>query len=305
MGVNKYNIKKWWNMIRGKSIYHVNQGVGKVYSFDEIKGYYNDLTEKVLKNEEKYDSTEVFKTRVVQGEVVHTISIFQYGLAAYDLILLGHDIELMKKKFISFLNWAFDNQNTDGSWDAFSFKSKEHPFSSMAQGEGASLLIRGYVFTGDKKYLDAAKKALDFMLLPISEGGTSVIEGDKIILYEFTNYPFVFNGWIFSIFGLIDYVTITKDEYYRTILNKTINTFKNNIQKMDNGYWSKYSDDKKIASPFYHSLHISLLEILYQYTGDKIFKEYKDLFSKYASKKANRNKAFIKKAFQKIKSKDD
>lgn len=36
-------------MVKGKSIYHVNQGVGKIYSKTELKGYYNDLTEKVTK----------------------------------------------------------------------------------------------------------------------------------------------------------------------------------------------------------------------------------------------------------------
>lgn len=34
-------------MLLGKSVEHVHQGEGKVYSKDEIKGYYNDLTKKV------------------------------------------------------------------------------------------------------------------------------------------------------------------------------------------------------------------------------------------------------------------
>ena len=36
-------------MITGQSLEHVKQGL-KIYSISEIKGYYNDLTEKVTKD---------------------------------------------------------------------------------------------------------------------------------------------------------------------------------------------------------------------------------------------------------------
>ena len=49
MGISIYKIKKWYKMMTGKSISHVNQGVGTCYSKTEIAGYYNDLTEKVTK----------------------------------------------------------------------------------------------------------------------------------------------------------------------------------------------------------------------------------------------------------------
>lgn len=37
MGISLYKIKKWTKMLIGKSISHVDQGVGKIYSVDEIK----------------------------------------------------------------------------------------------------------------------------------------------------------------------------------------------------------------------------------------------------------------------------
>ena len=40
-------LKRWCNMIFGKSSFHVEQGVGKYYSKNEIRGYYNDMTNKV------------------------------------------------------------------------------------------------------------------------------------------------------------------------------------------------------------------------------------------------------------------
>ena len=136
-------------MIRGKSILHVNQEEGKYYSFDEIKGYFNDLTEKVTKDKENYNSLEVIK---YPGEIHYfPIAVFQYGLACYDLYLSNcDDKELMLSKFMVHLNWAFDNQNKNGSWDTFVDHYPKTPYSSMAQGEGASLLIRGFIYTKEK-----------------------------------------------------------------------------------------------------------------------------------------------------------
>lgn len=286
-------------MIRGKSILHVNQEEGKYYSFNEIKGYFNDLTEKVTKDKKNYNSLEVIK---YPGEIHYfPIAVFQYGLACYDLFLSdGIDKDLMLSKFLVHLDWAYENQNDNGSWDTFIDHYPKTPYSSMAQGEGASLLIRGYIYTGDRKYLKAAKKAIDFMLLPICEGGTAVETDKELILYEFTCFPYVYNGWIFSIFGLMDYVIATNDVSINEKLNKTLTTLARRIKEMDNGFWSMYRNDKTIASPFYHHLHIAQLSILADYTGEVLFQKYHDIFKEYENNRKNRRKAFWKKAFQKV-----
>lgn len=301
MALTFRNIKKWWKMIRHKSILHVNQGPGKCYSFERVEGYFNDLTEKVTKDTKTYNSVCPMTTIDDRGkELCYPVVVFQYGLGAYDLFLLKVDEDLMKQKFLCQLEWALANQNNDGSWDNFGPLLPDFPFSSMAQGEGASLLIRGYKMTGKKEYLDAAKKALDFMIVDLKNGGTARYIGDDIYFYEFTCYPFVFNGWIFLIFGLIDYYIETKDAKYKIILDKTISTLKNNLCKMDNGYWSMYRDDKTIASPFYHDLHIAQLKVLYSFTKDSAFQNSYLKFETYKSKRWNRTKAFWVKAFQKI-----
>lgn len=302
MGLSIKNIKKWWKMINGKSIGHVQQNIGKIYSFKEIKGYYNDLTNKVLKDNENYNKLEVIKYK--ENKEYFPIAVFQYGLACYDLFLLkGDDYQLMEQKFLIHLDWCYKQQLDDGSWKNFIEDYPNTPFSSMAQGEGASLLIRGYIHTKDKKYLLAAKKAIDFMLQPINEdknGGTAVEDENNLYLYEFTCFPYVYNGWLFSIFGLIDYVILTNDKTIKEKLNKTINTFLKILPNMDNGYWSMYRNDKTIASPFYHRLHIAQLKIMYEYTNNELFLKYAQLFEKYESKKINKIRAFIKKAFQKV-----
>lgn len=273
MKLSKYNIKRWFNMFTGRSIQHVNQNFGQVYSTYEIKGYYNDLTLKVLNDLNKYELVIPLIDTEFRRNIEFPIAIFQYGLGSYDLFLIkGNKIFLEKFKLIS--DWAVKNQNTNGSWDNFSFIYPDNPYSAMAQGEGVSLLIRAYIQFNNIVYLDAAKKAIDFMLLPLEKGGTALYKNEEIIFYEYTHKPPVLNGWIFSLFGLHDYAILTKDQKYQDILNISVKSIKNNLCSFDYGFWSKYNSDKLIASPFYHQLHIAQLKVLYHIYGDNEFKTY-------------------------------
>lgn len=301
MALTIYNLKKWWKMMTGKSIYHVNQGKGLIYSFDSIRGYYNNMTEKISLDKKRYDFVGPITVKDENGiDYYFPIAIFQYGLGAYDLFLLGKDKELMLAKFKAQVQWAVDNQSSDGSWAAFEHAYPETPYSAMAQGEGCSLLLRAFVETGDRKYKDAAKKALDFMLLSINDGGTSEYIDGGIILYEFTCFPYVYNGWMFAIFGLIDYVVLTKDKYYKSILNKTLKALESRIKEIDIGYWSRYRNDKMIASPFYHNLHIAQLMVLYEFSSIEEFNIVAQSLIKYQKNPFKKIRAFVKKSFQKV-----
>lgn len=297
MSVSIYKIKKWYKMLTGQSISHVNQGVGTCWSKAEVAGYYNDLTEKVTK-----DNPDILvpKYHVDTGEEIYfSIGIFQYGLASYDLFLKTGE-EIYKKKLIACAEWAVENQQNDGSWVTFAYDNPEHPYSSMAQGEGISMLIRAHIATHDDKYLDAVHKAKDFMLKPISDGGTVNYCGDDVYLHECTHEPLILNGWIFSLWGLYDYVKYINDDNVKNILNKTLNSLKKKLPDFDIKYWSKYEDDKPICSPFYHKLHIAQLRVMYELFGDDIYKQYADKWEKYQNSFLKPKIAFVRKAVQKI-----
>ena len=90
MGVSLFKLKKWTNMLRGNSVYHVDQDEGKHYSKTEVKGFYNNFTDKVLLFGK--DDDEVPTTVVDTGETIYfSIAIFQYGLASYDLYLASEE----------------------------------------------------------------------------------------------------------------------------------------------------------------------------------------------------------------------
>lgn len=297
MSVSVYKIKKWFKMLSGKSISHVNQGVGTCYSKTEVKGYYNDLTEKVTK-----DNPDILvpKYPVDTGEEIYfSIGIFQYGLAAYDLYLkTGEDT--YKKKLLACADWAVENQEKNGGYITFAYKNTEHPYSSMAQGEALSLLCRAYFLTKDEKYIKVAKKAKDFMLKEIKDGGTTLINGDEIYFYEATFMPLVLNGWIFSLWGIMDYCRTVSDSGAEEVFLKSLNTLKKKLPDFDIGYWSKYDDGKRISSPFYHKLHIAQLKVMYDLFGDEIYKKYADKWEEYQNSFFKPKKAFVKKAVQKI-----
>jgi hypothetical protein len=286
-------------MVTGRSILHVNQGPGKHYSTLEIKGYYNDLTEKISKDKER-DEKYIPKQKTGKNiEFEFSIEIFQYGLAAYDLFLETGEKKYLNK-FLIMVEWAHDKQKNNGAWDTFVERHPKHPYSAMAQGEGISLLVRAYVHTKEDKYQSAAKKAYDFMLIPIEEGGTTLYDNDLVFLKEYTHLPTVLNGWIFALFGIYDYYLITNDEEVHKFFELNARSIAYCLPQYDNGYWSKYDIDHKIASPFYHNLHISQLRVLNELTNNETFSEYADKWEKYASKRRNRRKAFWQKARQKL-----
>lgn len=297
MSISLYKLKKWYKMLMGRSIYHVDQGVGMFYSKDEIAGYYNDLTEKVIKDD---PDILVPKYYVDTGdEIYFSIAIFQYGLASYDLYLKTGE-ELYKRKLLACAQWAIKNQQEDGSWITFMYENPTHPYSSMAQGEACSLLLRAMKLEGDIAYCNAARKAIDFMLLPMNEGGTAVYDGEDVYLYEYTEEPLVLNGWIFSYWGLRDFCIVSQDEEIKKVTEATLKTIIKTLPQYDLKYWSRYDITKRIASPFYHSLHIAQLKTMYDLTGEEQFKYYADKWESYYTDPFCKGKAFIKKAIQKI-----
>lgn len=298
MGLSIHKLQKWINMLRGESVYHVNQGIGRCYSKEKVTGYYNDLTEKVSRFGEEDDS--IPQTVVDSGETVYfSIAIFQYGLAAYDLYLLNGD-QLSLRRMLNCAKWAVSNQQEDGSWITFAFENAEHPYSSMAQAEAISLLVRAHIETQDDKFLECAEKAVTFMFRPIEDGGTTKYTAHDIYLYEYTHEPLILNGWIFSIWGLYDYYKYVNDMHVKNVLDTTLSSLKKKLPEYDIKYWSKYDEGTTICSPFYHKLHVSQLMVMYDLFGDEIYKEYAEKWDAYQKAFWKPKRAFMKKAMQKI-----
>ena len=297
-------LKRWFNMLTGKSVFHVKQGVGKYYSKKEVCGYYNDLTGKVSEKT-KLDKNGIPITTTVAGVTAQfPIAVFQYGLGLYDSYLEKNSSNYLKS-FLKIADWAVENIDKSGMWDCMGtlHNSAHLTQSSMCQSEGASLLIRAYLITKNELYLDYAKSAINFMIKDVNKGGTCVYDDDKVIFQEYVSKEnlSVLNGWIFSIFGLYDIFLITKDKKYYKILQKTLETLSSSLNKYDRSFWTNYDQYGTIASPAYHDLHIMQLKVLYDLFEIKEFKEYYEKWELYQSNRIYKLLSMFIKFFQKIK----
>lgn len=300
MAINLYNIKKWYKMLTGKSVLHVNQDFGKQFRVGILRGYFNNLTEKVIKEPDLLTNSDMPVVIAENGEkIFFPVAIFQYGLGAYDLYLETGD-RIYLNKFEQCAQWAVQNQEDSGAWNNFFFIYPEHPYGAMCQGEGASLLVRAYKEFDEKRYYDAAVKALDFLITPVELGGPSLIKEDQVVLLEYTHRPAVLNGWIFALFGIYDFLLVEDNIKYQEIFQKTVRTLAENMTSFDGGYWSIYDLDGKIASGFYHNLHIAQMHALFLITENDIFSHYEMKWKKQQESFWKSRRAFIVKAFQKI-----
>ena len=295
MAISLYRIKKWAKMLTGKSNLHVCQDEGKCYSVDSIKGYYNNLTEKVTLYGVEHGTIPLYPNE--KGEMIEfAIGIFQYGLASYDLFLMEQNKTYLEDA-IYCGEWALKNQHNDGSWDCFG----KGVYSSMAQGEAISLLARLYISTQDEKYLQPIMNAKKFLIKPIEEGGVAKKSGDSLILLEYVDKPLVLNGWIFSLWGLLDYCKLfPEDKESKQQYDASFDAMIRKLSEFDNGYWSLYNNEGMMASPFYHHLHINQLRAMFALTSRNEFKEYSEKWEKYSNSWWNRKKAFAVKAIQKL-----
>lgn len=299
MAFNIHLVKKWTKMLLGKSIYHVEQGVGRYYSKVQVLGFYNDLREKVYK---RTDKAVIPVMHTDDGDQLYfPIEIAQYGLGAFDIYLETKD-EYYLNIAESCAKWLFDNQNDIGGWKTFGHIYAKHPYSSMAQSEGACLFMRLYSVNKEDEYLLRSKKAIDFMLVPLDEGGCTYYDGDDVYLCEYTDpsRDVVLNGWIFSIWCLYDYLKIKKDTHIEQIYNKTLRTLCNSLHRFDIKFWSLYDLSGRITSPFYHKLHLAQLEVMYDITGEDAFNEWYKKWQNYQRSTWKSMKAFIIKATQKL-----
>ncbi len=303
-------------MLLHKSVLHVNQTEGLYYSADEVKGYYNNLMDKVVYTK-TLDEQGIPYNIASYGEkkkkIYFAITIFQYGLGAWDLYLKTSDPVYLEKA-AAMADWALDNQEPSGAWNTFGCFQYANPYSSMSQGEGVSLLTRVYKETGEQKYLEAAERAAAFMLKPLKEGGTSVYSTEKadekntdgisdseeLILMEYPASSCVLNGWIFSAFGLYDLWLTTGKETYAADWKAAVRGIRNSLSRFDTGHWSYYDLGGKFNSPFYHRLHIELLKAVDQLEPDPEIEKWIRKWTRCRDHWFWKRFAFAVKAFQKL-----
>lgn len=300
-------LRRWVKILTGGTEVAVEQGPGRCCHAGKLAGYWNDLTGKVSPNT-LLDDVGVPLSVIAGGKRAYfPIAVFQYALGRYDLSLLEPeraDEHLAALRACA--DWALASQRADGSWDAFGpIGSSRYTVSSMAQGEGCSMLLRAHRTLLNDRYLKAALEAARFMLVDFADGGTAIREGDGFFLEEYPQSPrrSVMNGWVFSLFGLYD-ASLVDDSFCESFA-RSAGTLARHLDDYDSGYWSLYDLERRIASPAYHTLHIAQLRAMAELTGDDRFSGKAERFEGYAARRANRVRAIAGKVVQKLTEKSD
>ncbi len=228
---------------------------------------------------------------------------------------LDNKTDKNKKAFLHLADWFVEN-HINGSLKYgidFSFQNitiNSGWSSGMAQGRALSVLARAYYLTNNKKYLQAGKKILDFML---SSADEDLSKGTSKKLYDFTNKfeelkqfndyrlfeeyvtnpsSYVLNGDLFALLGLYDWSRLSKNDYGSNQAKKGFYDGVKSIEVLLPYYdyygWSSYdllqytnNYIPHLGSKYAHRCHLQLLYILYTKTHSEKIKEYVDRFESY------------------------
>jgi hypothetical protein len=262
-----WRLRKWVRYATSNSQHHVPQGPGRVYRPGHLDGYFNDLTGKA-QWQGLSDAQGVPIVQTDRGnKFSFPITVFQKGLAHWDLWLLSNREDMRERdKFLTIAEWGVRNMDANGGWRCWDKlgRGTSTPYSSMAQGEGISVLVRAHQETGEVRYRSAAFRARDAMVGEGASLGVACREAGGLILEEYpgSKMPAVLNGWIFSLMGLQDFQLAFPGERDAQSLEETLMTLANRLPDFDTGYWSQYDLGGRLASPFYHKLHIAQLQSL-------------------------------------------
>lgn len=289
-------LNKILRLIKQDDYWHGVQAVGSYYSLEEIRGYYNDLRKKVVKNDSLAVDQFIPKVDVSGREFLHPVTVVQVGLGCIDLFLeTNNNVYLSKAK--ACLDWMTENAVTDASgafWQVpYSFKlfHMDTGFKSgLIQGQALSFIVRCIEFVDLEARDDVealARDAYKNLVCEISKGGCR-----RDGTYELEEYPsdernMVLNGYISAVWGVYDYGlylgTPESKQTSATYLEHLITV----LPQFDVGFWSRYCLKtfslyySNLASPYYHREHIAQLEVVLEMTQSEVVRKCIESFKRY------------------------
>nr|SVE79356.1 EOG090X0272 [Daphnia magna] len=208
--------------------------------------------------------------------------------------------------FYSSADWLVRHQDSSGGWPIgvkrkiASGKADLDPgwYSAMGQGQAMSLLMRAYYRSGKTHYLEAALKGMKPFSKSSTEGGVRAYFMNQYPWYE--EYPtvppsFVLNGFIYSLIGLYDVVSLAPHDQVgdaQLLFDQGMHSLKKLLPLFDTGSGTVYDLRHftlglapNIARWDYHSTHINQLLLLSTIDSDPILTTVAGRWTSYMSGK--------------------
>ena len=177
----------------------------------------------------------------------------------------------------------------------------------MSQSGAIRVLAIAHNLTGEEKYIQGARKALDVFYLEVDQGGVTYKDADGWWYEEYAQpgldiEPRVLNGHMAVLIDLYEYYNLTDDSSAKELFDLGLSDLKANLDRYDTGSWSRYDLVGNNAVKKYHEFHISQLQALYNITGDALFKTYRDSWLYYELAYLHEYMAEIEKDIVKLRS---
>ena len=180
--------------------------------------------------------------------------------------------------------------------------------SGLAQGQGISALLRAHQATLNADYMESALTAFKAFEAEVDQGGVIYTdsEGNPWIEEYIVSTPtHILNGFIWGLWGVLDLKLATGNKNSASLWERCSTTLASNLDSFDLGWWSLYDQSgtgklPMIASRFYHSLHITQLEIMAQLTENSTFSDHATLWNAYTHNRIYRTRAFAQKVLFKL-----
>jgi D-glucuronyl C5-epimerase C-terminus len=245
----------------------------------------------------------------VEGATNHVVAA-QWGLGAFERHL-GGEGEGWLDAAVAVTEHLLARQREDGGWPherpmRHTYRMQVPWLSAMAQGEVASLAVRVYDATGDERFAQAGRRALEPMSVAVADGGVRARLGSGFFLEEYPTDPpsLVLNGGIFALWGYYDVAVALGDDASRREFDAGVRTLAANIDRWDTGSWSRYDLVDRavtnVASGFYHALHIDQLRALHLIAPHDALAAAADRFDRYRASRARRVAALGRKALFRV-----
>ncbi|HWX87827.1 MAG TPA: D-glucuronyl C5-epimerase family protein [Solirubrobacteraceae bacterium] len=242
------------------------------------------------------------------AEQLH-VDVIQWGLGCYERYLAGEGEGWLEAALRCGEHLLAIQERTgprEGGWTHHFPYPHSLPLpapwlSAMAQGQGASLLVRLHAHTGQQRQAEAALLALKPFAIPSAEGGVQAMLGAREFPEEYPTQPasYVLNGAIFALWGLRDVAIALDGGVAHGRFAAGAETLAVNLHRWDTGGWSRYDlfphPISNPASSFYHALHISQLEAMSMFTAHEEYRRIGERFATYAASARLRRMAFAHK----------
>lgn len=306
-----FMMRDFFKVMAGESYFHEAPALGGY--FLDRRSYYYDFRKKTQWNGEYKNKVPLLYLPSLQKQIHFPIMILQYGIGSIDAYFATQAPSCLNN-IENVTRWILENLNPDFSFNnyfpeimpQYQYHSSN---SAMAQGHALSFLARVLKFALiNKDFVDKAQDAVRNIFLnmirPVEAGGTAIKKDNDIYFCEVCRKDdyVVLNGWIFAIFGLMDYAQYFDNPTTKDTLEATLKTLKKDLANyfLASG-WTYYDNKGRSCSPNYHEMQIELFNALNRLA---LSPEFKTAYEKsiVANKLHNKIKFTMLKILEKLKA---